>query len=173
MMHVRHFCILGCLAVFICSIAAFGQKGSTPPAASDFVLTVSGEVEHPLKLSLSDLSKFPRRTVQAKDHDGKEGKDEGVALDEILRQAGVKFGKELKGKVLATYLLVEAADGYQAVFALPELDPVFTDRVIILADHQDGQALSASAGPLQIIVPDEKRHARWVRQVRSLTIRRV
>jgi hypothetical protein len=70
----------------------------------------------------------------------------------------------------ASSVLVEAADKYQVVFALPELDSLFTDRVILLADTCDGKPLPEKNGPLQIIVPDEKRHARWVRQVKSLTI---
>jgi hypothetical protein len=89
-----------------------------------------------------------------------------------LRLAGVPFGEGLRGKNLALYLIVEAADGYQAIFALPELDPAFTDRIILLADHKDGNSLSISEGPLRIVAPDEKRHARWVRQVIALTIRR-
>ena len=70
---------------------------------------------------------------------------------------------------MALYLLVEAADGYRVIFALPELDPAFTERVVLLADHRDGQPLSTAEGPLRLVVPDEKRHARWVRQVGSCT----
>jgi hypothetical protein len=70
------------------------------------------------------------------------------------------------------YLVVEAADGYRAVFALPELDPLFTDRVILLADRRDGKSLSEREGPLRIIVPGEKRPARWVRQVVALKVGR-
>jgi hypothetical protein len=44
--------------------------------------------------------------------------------------------------------------------------------VILLADRRDGQPLAAAEGPLRLVVPDEKRHARWVRQVRSCTVRR-
>ena len=52
--------------------------------------------------------------MRAKDHDGKEYTYEGV----ILRTAGVKPGEQLRGKTLATCLLVTAANGYEAVFAL-------------------------------------------------------
>jgi DMSO/TMAO reductase YedYZ molybdopterin-dependent catalytic subunit len=151
------------------TMIAFGQEANT---STNALLTVSGEMERPLKLSLADLSKLPRHSVQAKDHDGKESKYEGVMLGEILQQAGVKFGKDLRGKALATYLLADAADGYQAVFALTELDSAFTDRVILLADRCDDRPLPASNGPFQIIVPHEKRHARWVRQVTTLTLHR-
>ena len=90
---------------------------------------------------------------------------------DVLKAAGVKFGQDLRGKGrLANYLVVKAADGYRAVFALPELDPAFSDRVILLADHRDTKPLDAQHGRVQIIVPGEKKHARWVRQVITLRI---
>ena len=139
----------------------------------DVLLAVGGEVATPLKLTRADLDKFARQKVRAKDHDGKEYNYEGVAVIEILQKAGLKFGDALRGKALAAYLLAEAADGYQAVYALPEFDPPTNDRMILLADRRDGVALPAGAAPLQIIVPGDKTHARWVRQVKSLTIVRV
>jgi hypothetical protein len=47
-----------------------------------------------------------------------------------------------------------------------------TDRVVLLADTKDGQPLPTREGPFRIIVPDEKRPARWVRQVRAVTVRK-
>jgi DMSO/TMAO reductase YedYZ molybdopterin-dependent catalytic subunit len=158
-----------CLIVFLITVgfmSAFAQKTAAP----EVLLTVSGEVDHPMKLTRADLDKFTRQTLRAKDHDGKEYKYEGVAVVDILQKAGVKFGDALRGKALATYLLVEAVDGYQAVYALPEFDPPSNDRLILLADRQDGAAFAANMGPLKIIVPGDKTHARWVRQVKSLAV---
>jgi DMSO/TMAO reductase YedYZ molybdopterin-dependent catalytic subunit len=153
-------------------IRAGGQVKDTPaPAAQE--LSVEGEVPRPLKLSMIDLAKLPRQTVTAKDHDGKTATFEGVAVVEILRMAGVEFGEKLRGKSLATFLVVEAADGYRAVFALPELDPVFNEQIIILADRRDGKALSEKEGQWRIVVPNEKRQARWVRRVVALTVRHI
>ena len=173
MIRVRSICIALCFLAALCSNGALGQTAAQSMPVASPILSVGGDVERPLKLSLSDLAKLSRRVVRAQDHEGKEAAYEGVSLVEILQLAGVKFGENLRGKRLATYLLVEAADGYQAVFALPELDPAFTDRVVLLADRRDSKPLSTLEGPLRIIIPDEKRHARWVRQVTSLTIRRV
>ena len=159
-----------CLAAlwFLCGLAI--SISAQKAAAPDVLLTVGGEVPTPLKLTRADLDKFARQSVRAKDHDGKEYKYEGVALGDILQKAGVKFGDALRGKALAIYLLVEATDGYQAVYALPELDSPMTDRLILLADRQDGAAFPANVGPLKIIARGDKTHARWVRQVKSLTI---
>lgn len=165
----RLACIAFCLLI---APAAFGQSVQPNAPAPDVLLQVGGEVERPLKLTAADLMKLPRRTVSAKDHGGKEAAFEGVELVEVLKLAGVKFGEGLRGKSLALFLVVEAADNYRAVFALPELDPAFTDRVMLLADRRDGKPLAITEGPLRIIVPDEKRHARWVRQVTTLSIHR-
>jgi hypothetical protein len=48
------------------------------------------------------------------------------------------------------------------VFALIELDPRFTAKTVLVADQRDGAAIGAD-GPLRLVVPDEKHHARWVR----------
>jgi DMSO/TMAO reductase YedYZ molybdopterin-dependent catalytic subunit len=45
--------------------------------------------------------------------------------------------------------------------------------VVLLADRRDEKSLSESQGPLRLVVPAEKMHARWVRQVVSLEIVRV
>jgi DMSO/TMAO reductase YedYZ molybdopterin-dependent catalytic subunit len=146
-------------------------KTSAPTDSSVF-LAVSGEVPHPLSLSSAEFAKLPRQTVRAKGHDGVESQFQGVPLAEILARAGVPSGNELRGKAMTLYLVIEAADGYRAVFALPELDPAYADRVILLADRRDGQPLNAHDGPLQVVVPGEKKHARWVRQVIRLKIGR-
>jgi hypothetical protein len=57
------------------------------------------------------------------------------------------------------------------IVALQKL-PQLTDRIVLLADAMDGQPLSAHEGPFRIIVPKEKRAARWVRQVKSVTVRK-
>src|ERR1700680_796293 len=58
---------------------------------------------------------------------------EGVALKAVLERAGVGLGEALRGKQLSSCLLVEAADGYRVVIALPEIDAAFTDKQIVLA----------------------------------------
>src|SRR5262245_39779010 len=150
-------------------VAQTGKSEATTAKAS---LRISGEVERPLNLSGDDLAKLPRRSLRAKDHSGKEADFEGVPLIEVLKLAGVKFGEGLRGKNLELYLVVEASDGYRAVYALPELDPAYTDKIIILADKRDGKAMDEREGPLRIVVPDEKRQARWVRQVIGLVVKR-
>jgi DMSO/TMAO reductase YedYZ molybdopterin-dependent catalytic subunit len=157
--------------LIICSGAIAGPA-QDPQPTSGVVLSIAGDVPRPCKLTAPEIARLPRQTVRAKDHQGKEADFDGVPLVEILKASGVKFGQDLRGPSLATYLVVEAADGYRAVFALPELDPAFSDRVILLADRRDGKPLVGNEGPLRVVVPGEKRHARWVRQVIALKIGR-
>ena len=49
-------------------------------------------------------------------------------------------------------------------------DPAFTSSQAILADKWDGKPLSAKEGPFRIVVPSDKRPARWVRQVTALRV---
>lgn len=134
------------------------------------ILTVGGDVERPLSLSRSDLATLPRQELRATDHGGREALYEGVALCEVLRLAGVKFVEETPGDLLRTCVTAEAEDGHAVAFALAEFDPAYTDRVILLADQRDGESILPSNGPYCLIVPDEKKQGRWVRQVRSLTV---
>lgn len=137
------------------------------------VLRVEVENGKTLDLTAKDLSKFARRETKAKGHDEKESIYSGFNLNDILLSAGAKLGAgEMRGKELAAYLLVEAADGYRAVFAIAEIAPEFNDEVVLLADTRDGKPLDEKNGVWQIIVPDEKKHGRWVRQVTALKIKK-
>lgn len=159
--------------MMICISISLCQDAKLSNADHAVALRVSGEVSHPLSLTFSELSKLPHRTVHAQDHGGEEYDFEGIELFEILRLAGVEFGGGMKGKTYATtYLVAEATDSYKVVFAFSELDTSFTNRPVILADRRDHSALPTTDGPLRIIMQGEKRHARWIRQVKSFTVRR-
>jgi hypothetical protein len=121
-------------------------------------------------LSRVDLEALPHVKVTASEHGSPAVTFEGVTLKSVLEKAGVAFGESMKGKRLTNCLLVEAADGYRAVIALPELDPAFTDKQTVLAFLRDGKPLGEKEGPYRIVIPDEKRMARWVRQVTTLKI---
>jgi hypothetical protein len=154
----------GCAAVLMiitwASILSVGQAQE---------ITVQNETSAPVRITSGEIAALPHQKVSVDDH-GKTVVFEGVPLRLVLEKAGVTFGEDLRGKRLSTCLLVEAADGYKVVFALPELDPAFTDRVILLADRADGHELDKQAGPFRIVVPGEKRMARWARQVIALKV---
>lgn len=133
------------------------------------VVTVGGDVKQPLTLSAADLAKMPRAAVETKS-DGLTVHYEGVWLHEILRQAGASNGTELRGKALASYVLVQAKDGYQVVYSLAELDPIFSNNTVLLADTSDGKALPAAEGPFRLVAPSDKRGARSVRMLARIEV---
>lgn len=139
--------------------------------ASAQILTIAGAVARPLTLDAAAVRALPHTEVTSKDRDGTTHRYSGVPLIHLLKLAGVKTGSELRGKNLLNYLAVKAADGYEVLFTLPELDPEFATRTILLADSADGAALPAGTGPYRIIVPDEKKPTRWIRSVVALTVR--
>lgn len=134
-------------------------------------LTVQCADRPPVELSAADWAKLPRKSVQAKSKSGTIETYEGVLLCDILKRAGATLGKQLRGPLLTSYVVFDAADGYQVVFSLAELDPDFTDNIVLLADRKDGAGLPPTHGPFQLIAPNEKRFSRWIRRVRRIEIR--
>jgi hypothetical protein len=172
LMRLRHGMYLMCSLVMAFCLSVFSAQAGEPATSTlDAQLRIDGAVEKPMTFRAPDLATLPRQTLQVRDHDGRESMFEGVALVELLQRAGVPLGEDLRGDRMVTYVIVGAADGYRVVFALAEIDPAFSDRLILLADRRDQEPLSPREGPLRLIVPGEKRQARWVRQVTSMTIR--
>lgn len=134
-------------------------------------LSVTGEVKTPLSLKSSDFQSLERAEVTAKDRDGKEHRYAGVPLTAILRKAGVTLGGELRGENLSKYMIAKAGDGYEVLFSLAEVDAEFSGRTILVADSVDGAPLPQGVGPFRLVIPDEKRPARWIRELKSIEIR--
>jgi DMSO/TMAO reductase YedYZ molybdopterin-dependent catalytic subunit len=136
-------------------------------------LIVKGEVKTPLKLTMQDLQVMPAAKINVTDHDGTTATYEGVWLNEILRRADLPSGESLRGPALQLSVLVKAADNYRVVFSLAELDPMFGNKQVLLAHRRNGAELDSKGGPLRLVIPEERRQARWVRQVKELEIIRV
>jgi len=151
-------------AAAICLAAS--QVKADPPS-----IAITGVQSNAIQLSVDDLRQMPTQRVRVILEDRKEAEYEGVSVGAVLSRAGVAMGTAIRGKHLANYLLVTARDGYRVVFALPELDPEFTDRVVLLCFARDGAPISPEEGPFRIVITQERRHARWVRQVKELTLK--
>jgi DMSO/TMAO reductase YedYZ molybdopterin-dependent catalytic subunit len=141
-------------------------------AATSGQLSISGDIPKPLTLSLDDLRHQPRTTLKVPNEHQANTQDtyEGVPLATLLKQTGMPQGSQIKGAVLATYLMAEGSDGYRVIFSLAEVDSDFQDSGIIVADTMNGAPLSATAGPLKLVVPHDKRPARSVRMLQSIKI---
>jgi len=150
--------------------------GALPQAAESADpgrLAITGAVERPLNLQISDLEKMPHVSVEVKDHDGRLTTYEGVPLAELLRAAGAPIGEKLRGANMASYIVAEAKDGYRVVFALPELDAAFTDSKVLVAYAVNGKPLPDGQGPFRIVAPQEKKPARWIRMLQRIEVVKV
>jgi len=163
---MKKYSLIILLVVFGSIISPALLKAQSKEAA----VKVSGEVTTPMEIKVADLQQYERTNVVRKDRDGNDHTYSGVALSAILQKAGATLGKDLRGEKLNKYILVEASDGYQVTFALAELDKSFTDRNIILADQMDGKPLPQGDGPFRIIVQDEKKPARCIKQVAGIKV---
>jgi DMSO/TMAO reductase YedYZ molybdopterin-dependent catalytic subunit len=157
-----------CLASCVVSSAWGEQAPSAPLSAGSVQILVAGKVT--ATFSESDLANLPRSSITAGAHDEKPSLWEGVALAELLRRAGAPTDKQLRGREMAKFVRVTAADGYQVVFSLTELDAAFGDRNVLLVDRQDGHPLSQKDGPLRLVVMGDKRPARWIREVETIEV---
>ena len=155
------------LAPILLTGLLFAQAPTTP------VLAVQGDIASPVSLTTDDLAKLPRQTVSVPAPDGSKIVYEGVTLLAVLQKAGAPFGKQLRGKVLSTYVLAKAMDGYQVVFTLGELDPDFGNETILVADKRDGKPLADKQGPFRLVCPNDHEGARSVRMLQVLEVVRL
>jgi hypothetical protein len=151
------------------SVSAHAQDAC---AASDGpgIIVYGLPASAPLRFPLADLRQFPQTQVSGRQHDGTAAVFEGVRLIDVLARVGAPRDSQFRGAANQMLVRVEAADGYAAVIALAEADTSFRANVPILALTRDGVPLDSLQGPVQMVVPDDRRHGRWVRQVRCLRL---
>jgi len=159
-----HSTAIACALFVVFCATVSGAQMTMSPAPS-----ATGALPH-LALSADLLAGLPRRTVTVTEEKGETAAYSGVDLGALLGKNGAPQGAALRGSAVADYALVRATDGYRAVFALAELDPTVSDKIVILADQRNGAPLSADLGPFRIIVPGEKHHVRWVRNVTEVDV---
>src|SRR5258707_595991 len=118
----------------------------------------------------AELMALPQDTVRARAHGGPAQRFVGPRLDAVLGLAGARLDS-LRGKAMAQYVVIEARDGYRAVFAVAELSRDFVSGRVILARKADGQVFDDRDGPWRVIAEGDLRPARWVRQVSAIRLK--
>ncbi len=118
------------------------------------------------------LREYPQKTVTVFDpHAKKQVTYGGVPLMDLLAKLGVAHGKDLMGKALGQYVVATGSDGYVSVVALGEVDPEFHPGTVLVADAMDGKPLDGKAGPFRLVVTEDKRPARSVRNLVKIEVR--
>lgn len=160
------------IGVLLAPSAITAQDRTPCQLAVPGALLIYGDVAEPVMLTATQLRELPQSRAEGTSHSGEVSTYRGPALQAVLAEANLPSGADMRGNDMLRYVVVEAVDGYRALYSLAELDSVFRTPAPILAMERDGVALDADAGPFQIIAPGEQRHSRWVRQVACLRIAR-
>ena len=151
-------------------IASLGAELPAQAPTTEVALeirTLAGETK---KLAEADFQNSIH--VRATGHDGVQHDFEGIDLRGILTKLGTPADGDLRGKEMADYVVAEGSDGYKAVFSLAEIDGDPGVTQVLIADKMDGHPLDAHDGPLRLIVPADKRPARWVRMLKEIRVLR-
>jgi len=153
------------LTAGMCGAAVHAEEAARPVDTSIDII-VDGKTTTMDHLVFAGL---PHITLSGAAHDDPPSRWQGVALQDVLGRAALPSGEALRGRAMARFVRVTASDGYQVIFSVAELDPAFGDVHVIVADSKDGQPLGKD-GPYRLIVPSDKRPARWERNVRSIEL---
>lgn len=155
-------------------ILQIGPTGSPQAIYPADALVLTAERYHqPVALMPEEFRALPHVTVRV--HNGHSDTDanySGVLLTTLLAKVNAPMGRELRGESISCYVLATGTDGYSVVLSLAEIDPEFRAGQVIVADSRDGNPLGKS-GPYQLIVPDDKRPARWVHNLNSIAVQQV
>jgi len=133
----------------------------------------AGSYHQDVSYTLADLKSMPHTSVTI--HSPHSDTDEtysGVRLADILRPLGVPLDKDLRGQTLTLCLIAIGSDGYRVALSLAEVDPAFHPGEVIVADSYGGETLGADA-PFRLIVSEDKRPARSVKNLVSIELKSV
>jgi hypothetical protein len=147
--------------------APHGKQVAVTPA---FRLT--GAVEKPGDWTADRLAKEFAGDVKTFSYSlkGEKGESRGVPLLALLQSAHLKVNPKVKNNEMAFVALVRAEDGYTIAFTLGELLPKFGNRQVWVALDRNGRPFTGDDAPVQLIVPEDEKGARWVHGVRSITL---
>jgi DMSO/TMAO reductase YedYZ molybdopterin-dependent catalytic subunit len=95
----------------------------------------------------------------------------GVSLWTLLTDAGIATNPAIKNDILNYYVLATGSDGYEAIFSLGELDPMFggTGLPDLIAYQVNGGPLGAD-GFARAVVPGDQFGGRYVSNLVSLQV---
>lgn len=150
---------------------ANAQKSAAPSISTNATVELSGSNGRHATLTEDALQQLPRQTVEVHNtHTGKTETYQGVELATLLARIQAPLGAQLYGAALTMYVVAVGTDKYQAVYSLAEVDPAFHSGTVIVADRENGQPIDAKDGPFKLVNTEDKRPARWVRNLASLQL---
>jgi hypothetical protein len=141
----------------------------TTPAVRSTSLTITFDTKT-LTFSPAELAAMPHATVTVFNAYGKISETySGVPLAALLAKLGVPQGESVHGGLFMTGVIAEGTDGYKVLYSLAEIDPAIHTGQVLVADTLDGKPIAAD-GAFKLVSTEEKRPARWVRNLDKISV---
>src|SRR5580700_2006015 len=161
------------LALMLCvnmRAAVAQQMEHSAPTTPSTNLTIKTYEGKTLTLTPEELAALPHKTVAVFNAHSKATETySGVPLADLLGKAGVPLGESVRGKLFMIGVVAEGTDHYGVLYSLAEVDPAIHTGDVIVADTLDGQKLTKD-GAFKMVSSEEKRPARWVRNLTSISV---
>jgi hypothetical protein len=145
------------------------DHGTTKPMVPSHTLTIVANGKS-TTLTMDDLKAMPQRSLRV--HNGHNNQDEtytGVGLDDLLAKYGITLANGNAHKVYHSYIKAEGTDKYWVLYSAAELIPELHTWDAIVAIAVDGQPF-VTEGDFRMVAAGERRPARWVSNLSTLTI---
>jgi hypothetical protein len=96
----------------------------------------------------------------------------GTTLWDLLADAGGVTTTAAKNDILSKYVIATGSDGYQAVFSLGEIDPLFGNQPVLVAYADTAGQLGpqGSDGLARVVVPGDIAGGRYVSELVGLQV---
>jgi hypothetical protein len=155
------------LALTLCGAQQMEHSAPSAPSTHLTIKTYEGKT---LTLSPDELAALPHKSVSVFNAHSKANETySGVPLADLLSKVGVPLGENVRGKLFMVGVVAEGMDNYRVLYSLAEVDPAIHTGDVIVADTLDGQKLTKD-GAFKMVSSEEKRPARWVRNLSSISV---
>ena len=135
--------------------------------STSLTITVNGVSQ---QLSPAELAAMPQTTVRVRNaHTNVDESYTGVLVSDLLAKAGLTLTPKTQGQILRSYLRAQGTDFYFVLYSGAELQSMLHDATVIVALHRNNADLGED-GRFKLIATSEKKPARWVRSLVSLTL---
>jgi hypothetical protein len=162
---------LALTAALICGGVAVATETSAHAFTDAANARVTGQVRHPLNLSIAALKKYKQHTAKVTYLGGKpevlqHHTFSGPLLVDVLKKADPKFSTVAKNDPLAWSILVTGGGNYRALIAWAEIMPEIGNKQILLAISEDGKPLDKP----RTAVPSDKGGGRYVGDIATIKV---
>jgi hypothetical protein len=167
-----------CIALLLPALTAFKLPAQmaamdTKKSAGSTELLLTGIAGKTKTLTPAELKALPHVTVSV--HNAHNNKDEsysGVPVKDLLALVEPAKGEGPKTSANMMVVIASATDNFHVAITLCDTNPECRNGQAIVADTLDGAPI-ATDGAFKLVLTEDKKPARWARNLSSLTVKAV